>query len=174
MFIDEAYIDYTDDPARHSAVECVRKGQNVMVARTFSKLHAFAGLRVGYLVAQPAVIKELEKYCSGGFDLSATSVAGAIASLQDTGFRDYARGKNAESKAFLCKTLKDEGYEYVPSHTNFVLFPLKMNGKKFTEEMMKRGVGVRYWEFNNQQWSRVSMGTPEQMTYFAEAFRQLS
>jgi histidinol-phosphate aminotransferase len=49
-----------------------------------------------------------------------------------------------------------------------------MNGKKFTEEMTKRGVGVRYWEFNNAQWCRVSMGTPEQMGYFAEAFRQLS
>jgi histidinol-phosphate aminotransferase len=55
-----------------------------------------------------------------------------------------------------------------------VLFPLKMNGKKFSEEMMKRGVGVRYWEFNNAQWSRVSMGTAEQMTYFAEAFKQVS
>jgi len=174
VFVDEAYIDYTDDPKRHSVVECVRKGQNVLVARTFSKLHAFAGLRVGYLVAQPATIKELEKYCSGGFDTSAPSVAGAIASLQDTEFREYARQKNAESKAFLYKTLKNEGYEYVSSHTNFVLFPLKMNGKKFTEEMMKRGVGVRHWEFNNQQWSRVSMGTPEQMNYFAEAFKQLS
>ncbi len=174
VFVDEAYIDYTDDPARHSVVDCVRKGQNVMVARTFSKLHAFAGLRVGYLVAQPAAIKELEKYCSGGWDTSSPSMAGAMASLQDAGFRDYARVKNAESKAFLCKTLKDEGYEYVPSHANFVLFPLKMNGKKFTEEMMKRGVGVRYWEFNNAQWCRVSMGTPEQMGYFAEAFRQLS
>ncbi len=174
VFVDEAYIDYTDDPARHSVVDCVRKGQNVMVARTFSKLHAFAGLRVGYLVAQPATIKEFEKYCSGGWDTSSPSMAGALASLQDAGFRDYARAKNAESKALLYQTLKDEGYEYVPSHTNFVLFPLKMNGKKFTEEMMKRGVGVRYWEFNNAQWCRVSMGTPEQMGYFAEAFRQLS
>ncbi len=174
VFVDEAYIDYTDDPKKHSMVDCVRKGQNVMVARTFSKLHAFAGLRVGYLVAQPATIKLMKKYCSGGFDMSAPSVAAATASLQDTEFREYARAKNAESKAFLCKTLKEEGYEYIPSHANFVLFPLKMNGKKFTEEMMKRGVGVRYWEFNNQQWSRVSMGTPEQMNHFAEAFRQLS
>jgi histidinol-phosphate aminotransferase len=101
---------------------CVRKGQNVMVARTFSKLHAFAGLRVGYLVAQPATIKELEKYCSGGWDTSSPSMAGAMASLQDAEFRTYARAKNAESKEMLYKTLKDEGYEYVPSHTNFVLF----------------------------------------------------
>jgi histidinol-phosphate aminotransferase len=174
VFVDEAYIDYTDDPARHSVVDCVRKGQNVMVARTFSKLHAFAGLRVGYLVAQPATIKELEKYCSGGWDTSSPSMAGAMASLQDAAVPRLRPGQKRRIEGILLQNAEGRRVRVRAVAHQLRAVPLKMNGKKFTEEMTKRGVGVRYWEFNNAQWCRVSMGTPEQMGYFAEAFRQLS
>ena len=70
--------------------------------------------------------------------------------------------------------MKGVGYDYIPLHTNFVLFPLQMEGERFTEEMMNRGVSIRNWEFDNKQWCRVSLGTMEQMQLFAEAFKQLS
>ena len=174
IFIDEAYIDYADPAQTASMVDCVRKGQNVIIARTFSKLHAFAGLRIGYVIAQPEVIKSMSKYCSGGSTISATTVSGAIASYQDAEYAKYAIAKNTESKDFLYQTLKAEGYSYVPSHTNFVIFPLKMNAEKFVGEMMKRGVGVRSWAFAGQQWCRVSIGTMEDMKTFAGAFKELS
>jgi histidinol-phosphate aminotransferase len=174
IFIDEAYIDYADPTQTASMIECVRKGQNVIVARTFSKLHAFAGLRIGYVIAQPDVVKAMGKYCSEGAAISATTVSGAMASYQDAEYAKYAIAKNTESKDFLYQTLKAEGYSYVPSHTNFVIFPLKMNAEKFVGEMMKRGVGVRSWAFAGQQWCRVSIGTMEDMKIFATAFKEVS
>ncbi len=174
IFIDEAYIDYTSDPDKHSMADLVADGYNVIVTRTFSKLHAFAGLRIGYCLAQPEVITAMGKYANGAGDIASTSMAAAIASFQDAEYYKYAREMNEKSKQFLYKTLEDAGYEYVPSHTNFVLFPVKMDSERFVQEMMKRGVGVRNWSFANQEWCRVSVGTMQDMEYFADAFNQLS
>lgn len=173
IFIDEAYIDYLPDPQGTTLMDSVRKGQNVIVARTFSKLHGFAGLRVGYMVALPEMITQLEPYCNRG-DISATSVSAAIASYDDKEHLQTALKKTTESKEYLYKILKKEGYEYIPSSANFVMFPLTMDGQRFTEEMQKRGVSVRSWKFANKEWCRVSIGTMEEMKYFEDAFKQLS
>lgn len=174
VFIDEAYIDYLPDPQGTTLVSGVKAGQNIIVARTFSKVYGFAGLRVGYIVAQPDMINKLAVYTDGASSISATSLQAAIASYQD---RDYMNGvlkKTVASKAFLYDVLKKEGYEYVPSCANFVIFPIKMEGAKFTSEMMKRGVGVRYWQFDNKEWCRVSIGRMEEMQAFASAFKEIS
>ena len=59
VFVDEAYVDYTPDPKKYSMADLVADGYNVIIARTFSKLHAFAGLRIGYTLAQPDVIAKM-------------------------------------------------------------------------------------------------------------------
>ncbi len=174
VFIDEAYIDYLPNPQAVTLIDAVKKGQNVIVARTFSKLYGFAGLRIGYVVAQPEMLKTLSKYTQGSMSISATTLMATIASYQDREFLDDALAKTMLSKKFLYETLKKEGYDYIPSSTNFVMFPLKMDGQKFTAEMMKRSVGVRFWKFNNKDWCRVSIGRMDEMQAFADAFKQLS
>jgi histidinol-phosphate aminotransferase len=174
VFVDEAYIDYLPGSEVHSMVSLVKNGTNIIVARTFSKLHGFAGLRVGYMMAQPELIKAMELYCIGRSGMSATSIKAAIASYDDTEFLAGALQKTLASKDFLYKTLKDEGYEYVPSDANFVLFPIKMEGNRFLGEMFKRGVGVRHWKFNDTDWCRVSIGTMDEMKAFADAFKEIS
>lgn len=174
VFIDEAYIDYLDDPKANTMIGEIKKGKNIIVARTFSKLYGFAGLRVGYAFAQPDMIKKLSLYTTGFAAMSATSLNAAIASYQDIAFMKDALQKTITSKQFLYDTLKKEGYDYIPSVTNFVLFPLKMDSKKFVMEMNKRGVGVRYWQFNNREWCRVSIGRMDEMQAFATAFKELS
>ena len=171
VFIDEAYIDYLPNPQAVTLIDAVKKGQNVIVARTFSKLYGFAGLRIGYVVAQPEMLKTLSKYTQGSMSISATTLMAAIASYQDREFLDDALAKTMLSKKFLYETLKKEGYDYIPSSTNFVMFPLKMDGQKFTAEMMKRSVGVRFWKFNNKDWCRVSIGRMDEMQAFADAFK---
>lgn len=174
VFVDEAYIDYLDNPKEASVMECVRKGHNVMVARTFSKLYGFAGLRVGYMIAQTPMLETLKPYTKGGRSISATSGSAALAGYQDTEFLQDALKKTIESKEYLYKILKKQGYEYIPSSTNFVLFPLKTEGKKFVEEMMDRGVSVRFWKFNDKHWCRVSIGLMDEMKAFEEAFLQIA
>ncbi len=174
VLIDEAYIDYLPNPQAVTLIDAVKKGQNVMVARTFSKLYGFAGLRIGYMVAQPEMLKTLSKYTQGSMSISAPTIQAAIASYQDREFLDDALAKTQASKKFLYETLKKEGYDYIPSSTNFVMFPLKMDGQKFVSEMMKRSVGVRFWKFDDKDWCRVSIGRMDEMEAFADAFKQLS
>ncbi|HKZ38909.1 MAG TPA: histidinol-phosphate transaminase, partial [Chryseolinea sp.] len=174
VFVDEAYIDYMDNPKEASVMECIKKGHNVMVARTFSKLYGFAGLRVGYMVAQPAMLETMKPLTKGARSISATSGSAALASYQDAEFLQMALKKTVESKEYLYSILKKRGYDYIPSSTNFVLFPIKMDGKKFTEEMMNRGVSVRFWKFNDKDWCRVSIGLMDEMKVFEEAFTQIA
>lgn len=174
VFVDEAYIDYLDDPKSLSLIDNVKKGQNVIIARTFSKLYGFAGLRVGYVIAQPETIKKLGMYTAGPMSISATSLGAAVAAYQDKEYLQDAFNKTMESKKYLYNTLKSEGYTYIPSSANFVLFPVKMESKRFAEEMMKRGVGVRSWKFEGKEWCRVSVGRMDEMEAFAAAFKELS
>lgn len=174
VFIDEAYIDYTDNPEQHSMIGLVKDGHNVIVSRTFSKLYGFAGLRVGYIITQPAIIEQLSLYAWLEAGLSYLSVAAMNAAYGDKEFLQSAFKKTLESKKYLYDVLKKEGYDYIPSSTNFVMFPVNMDAERFVEEMMKRGVGVRPWKFNNKNWCRVSIGTMEEMKSFANAFKQIS
>lgn len=174
VFVDEAYIDYLDDPKAATTMGMVKAGKNVIVARTFSKLYGFAGLRVGYVFAQPDMIKTLSLYTEGPNSLSTTSLHAAMASYQDQEFMKDALQKTVASKKFLYDTLKKEGYDYVPSSTNFVLFPLKMDSLQFVEEMGKRGVAVRSWKFNQKEWCRISIGRMDEMQTFAAAFKEVS
>ncbi|MGN6180374.1 MAG: pyridoxal phosphate-dependent aminotransferase [Mucilaginibacter sp.] len=174
VFVDEAYIDYLPDPQGTTCIGCIKAGQNIIVARTFSKLYGFAGLRCGYIVAQPQTIKMLSIYTPGAFNLSATTMAAAIAAYQETDYMKDALQKTIASREHLYGTLKKEGYDYIPSSANFVMFPLKMEGNKFVNEMFKRGVGVRNWKLNGADWCRVSIGRMDEMEAFAAAFKELS
>jgi len=174
VFVDEAYIDYLDDPASMTMISAVKAGQNVIVARTFSKLYGFAGLRVGYVVGQKDMITQLSGYTEGSWSISGTSAEAALVSYQDKDYLGAALKKTNASKEYLYSVLKKEGYEYIPSSANFVLFPIKMDGRRFADEMMKRGVGVRYWKFSGKDWCRVSIGRMDEMEAFAAAFKELS
>lgn len=174
VFVDEAYIEYQDDMDSITMIGLIAEGYDVIVARTFSKLYGFAGLRVGYMVAPEAIIEEFNALTRGGMSISATSGAAALASYRDMEFTKMVRTKTLESKEYLYSVLEKEGYEYVPSTANFVIFPINMEGGRFLQEMWKRGVGVRSWTFDDKNWCRISIGEMHEMEFFAKAFQQIS
>ena len=131
-------------------------------------------MRVGYIASQPEIIKKLSNYTEGPNSISATSVKAALVAYQDKEFLQGALQKTLASKNYLYDVLKKEGYDYIPSSANFVMFPIKIDAEKFVAEMMKRGVGVRPWKFNNKQWCRVSIGRMDEMEAFATAFKEIS
>ena len=98
---DEAYIDYAKDPKTESMIPMVKAGKNVLILRTMSKLYAFAGLRGGYAIAKPEILKKLQPYCSGGMDMSVPSFAAAIAAIKDTDFQKLTLKNTEESKQYL-------------------------------------------------------------------------
>ncbi len=170
VFVDEAYLDYMEDPAGSTVTDCIKKGKNVIVARTFSKVHAFAGLRVGYCVAQPEVIKMMAAEGPRN-TLAGPSMAGAAASLMDDSFIQYSVKKNNEGKAYIYDVLDKLGYDYFPSHTNFILFPIQMDGDTFKEKMMEKRVSIKTWNVAGQNYCRVSMGLADDLQMFADAFK---
>ncbi len=174
VFVDEAYIDYLPDPQGTTMIDMVKKGSNIIVARTFSKLYGFAGMRCGYIIAQPDTVSTLSRYTPGFMNLNALTVAAAAVAYQETDFLQDALKKTIASKEYLYDVLKKEGYTYIPSSANFVMFPIKMDGRKFSDEMNKRGVGIRFWKMNNLDYCRISIGRMDEMEAFADAFKQLS
>ncbi|QKZ12288.1 pyridoxal phosphate-dependent aminotransferase [Spirosoma sp. KUDC1026] len=174
ILVDEAYIDYTPNPKAYSMVDMVKKGHNVIITKTFSKVHGFAGLRTGYMVAKPELLEEIAKFSTNGGCLSMTTVRAASASLQDKEFIKFSLGKTQESKDFLHAALKQHGYEPLPSGANFVMFPIRMKGEDFVGRMMEQGVSVRQWKFDGQYWCRVSLGTMDQMKAFTDGLKVIS
>ncbi|GAA4406978.1 histidinol-phosphate transaminase [Nibrella viscosa] len=174
VFVDEAYIHYTSDPVKYSVIDNVKKGQDVLVARTFSKIYGMAGLRMGYLVGKPETLAAIMKWGGGPGELSMTTIRAALACYKDEEFIKFSLGKGLEAREFLYATLKQNGYTYLPSGTNFVLFPIRMKGDAFIGKMMEQGVSVRQWKFDGQYWCRVSLGTMDQMKAFADALKVVS
>jgi histidinol-phosphate aminotransferase len=174
VFIDEAYIDLVEDPAVSSMMPLVKEGHNVIIVRTFSKLYGMAGMRFGYMVAQPETIKKFSALTPGSNSIASTTWAAAISSYEDKDFLKDAYTKIKESKEYLYNVLKEEGYTYIPSSANFVIFPVKEDSRSFASKMSNNGVSVRSWQFNNQQWCRVSIGTLEEMKAFALSLAKIS
>lgn len=174
VFVDEAYLDFIDDAMTHSMVDLVREGKNVIVARTFSKIYGMAGLRVGYLAGTEETIERIGLQAHVEWGVSATSIAGAKAAMADQDFLVKCRKDNAASKQFVYDMLDEMDYEYMPSSTNFILFPIRMRTKQFQNAMFSKGIGIRVFELGRKPYCRVSMGTMEEMEMFRDAFKEVA
>jgi histidinol-phosphate aminotransferase len=174
VVVDEAYHEYVDDPAYSSMMELVREGKNVVVTRTFSKIFGLAGLRIGYGLAKPDIIKELQKMERNFAPISWLSLNAAIASYQDRSFIQRVKERNEEVKLYLYEELERLGYSYVLSHTNFVLFKVRQDALRMVKELKERHILVRAFGINGDQWIRTSLGSFEDMQAFVAALEEIS
>lgn len=174
VFVDEAYIELAVGADTQSMVSLLTQKKNVIVARTFSKIMGMAGIRVGYMVALPSYLESINKITRGGMGISYTSIFAASASLDDKEFQGNTRKLNHEAKLYLYENLDKMGYKYIPSFTNFVLFPISISGKELLTKMSAKGVAVRSFDIQNKPWCRVSLGTMDEMKAFVGALGQLS
>lgn len=172
VFIDEAYLGFLEDGDKKSMVSLINEGKNVIIARTFSKIHGMAGLRVGYIVAQPETLQSIQKITRGGMGISYPSIFAASASLDDADFQMKSRKLNAEAREYVYESLKKMGYEHVPSFTSFIIFPIEMEGEAFLKKMQEQQVAVRSFEIMGSNWCRVSMGTMDEMQLFVKALEK--
>ncbi|WP_303626717.1 histidinol-phosphate transaminase [Lacihabitans sp. CCS-44] len=173
IFIDEAYLELAAGQTE-SMVSLLGQKKNVIIARTFSKVMGMAGIRVGYMAALPSFLESINKITRGGMGISLTSILGATAAIDDKEFQDMSIKLNAEAKEYVYGELTKMGYTYIPSYTNFILFPIKMNGKEMLKKMADKGVGVRSFDIQNQTYCRVSIGTMDEMKMFTKGFAELS
>lgn len=173
VFVDEAYIELSKNGIKDSMNSLVAEGKNVIVARTFSKIHGMAGLRIGYVIGKKETLDVISEITRGGMGITGPSIAAATTSLENTEFLDMCKTKIADARAYTMSYLKENNYTYLPSETNFIIFEIPMTGKKFLKEIYSRNVAVRAFKFWDKNWCRVSIGTMEEMKTFTNAITEI-
>ena len=171
VLIDEAYHHFVDDPSYATSVPYVVEGRPVIVARTFSKIAALAGMRLGYAIATPDLLQRMRVHMTGS--VNAVVRWGGVASLKDTARQEWVKQKTIELRERTTKDLRSAGYDTIPSDTNFFMVHLKRPVQPVIEQFRKRGVlvGRPFPPLNEHL--RVSVGTPEEMQRFSAAFREI-
>ena len=171
VFSDEAYYDYITEPDYPSMVELVKRGNNIIVSKTFSKVYGMAGLRIGYLVARPDIATRLKSSVMSRTNILA--IAGAKEALIDDEFYKFSILKAAESKKLIYNTLDDLGLEYVPSHTNFVFFKSGKPINSLITDMQKENVRIGRPFPPFYDWARISTGKTEEVELFDKALKKV-
>lgn len=161
LLMDEAYTDYHDS---HSVSALVNEYPNLIIAKTFSKVHGMAGARVGYLLAHPSTIRQLNEFQAwANAGPSAVSMQGAMAALRDHEFVSYCKAENIKAKEILCNGFAKAGIPYIPSLTSFVYFDNKPYGRNIQELLASNNIiGARSFE-QGSTWLRLSIGTTDEM-----------
>lgn len=169
VMVDEAYFDCADDPAYGSVAAIAAERQNVVVVRTFSKIHGLAGMRIGYAVAHPETLDRMRPYAGAGV-VACASAAAAMASLEDVEYFKRQQTLNREARARLTKALGDLGYPAVPSQANFVMVDVRRDVRDFGGACRALGVlvGRPFPPLATQ--ARISFGTPDEMTRAIDVF----
>ena len=170
VLVDEAYLDLWDDMLDHTAVSEVIADRNVIVTRTFSKLHGMAGLRIGYAIARPEIIRQFERNRMSILNLP--GLHAATASYQDLEFQQFSRKKIAECLAITTEALDELKLAYAPPRGNFVFFDTGGSVRDFNAAMRSKGILTGRSFAPYRSWCRVSMGTVEDMQIFAAATRE--
>jgi histidinol-phosphate aminotransferase len=171
VLIDEAYNEFMDDGASRSMINIIDKNPNVLVIKTFSKIHAMAGLRIGFIIGHPSLISKIQPdyFQSSSMCISNLSMAAAMASLNDEEHKKLSKEKNESARKFTIGELKKLGINAMASYTNFIFFPLKKYKGNYAQEMYdKHKIIVRSNQYSDGQWARVSIGTMDEMKRFIE------
>ena len=171
IFSDEAYCDFIEDKNYPSMVSLVKKGKNIIVSKTFSKVYGLAGLRIGYMVAKPEIAAGLRKNIMAFTNVLA--IEAAKNALDDQEFYDFSLNKTREAKKIILEGLDDLNLEYAPSNTNFIFFKSGRNIEKLQQQMLAKGimVGRPFPPFDD--WCRISTGTLEEVIQFNDALKKV-
>ena len=167
VLVDEAYIHFSDGVP---TTDLVKADQDVIVLRTFSKIYGMAGIRCGVAIARPDLLAKLENF-SGWSAMPITAVAAATASLRHEHLVPERKQINATVRQKTFEWLDRNGYSYVPSQSNCFMLDTKRPAKEVIDAMAARNVYIgRIWPVW-PTYSRITVGTQEEMEKFQEAFQ---
>jgi len=170
FLIDEAYYEFVDDPGYRTAIPFAVDMPNVIVVRTFSKIYAMAGIRLGYGVAHPATVKRVRPFITRNNPNHLAGVA-AVASLADGELVGRSVGVNQEARDIVFATLDELGIEYLPSQTNFLMHRIRGELRDYNQRMLEAGFAVGRPFPPMLDYSRLSLGLPEDMERFGDTLK---
>lgn len=170
LLLDEAYIDYIDEPGQ---AQLVKENKNLIIAKTFSKVYGMAGARAGYILAHPEMIQSISSWMAWpNAGVSTVSLAGALAALDDHAFAQMTRSKNNAVKDMVTQALTEINVPVIPSSTSFIYYDTSALKHDVAAACVAANIhGVRTYE-EGTAWRRTSLGTMAEMERFIDVVRK--
>lgn len=163
VIVDEAYVDF----AGKSAIELIDKYDNLIVVQTFSKARSMAGMRIGYAISNPLLIKYLNdaKYSFNSYTMNQTSILCGVEAVRDAEYFKEGVRKIIETREWAKGELERLGFSCLDSKANFIFVTHPKYGAKELFEALKfGGIYVRYWGSERiEEYLRITVGTKEEM-----------
>lgn len=174
VIMDEAYMAFCGE----SCMELVKKYNNLLVTRTFSKSHSLAGLRVGFGIASKEIIDDLNKlkYSFNPYNLNTLSIKAAAAAIADNEYYDDKIAQIVKNREYTVAELKKLGFSCTDSKANFVFVSHnKIPAAILASELRKKGILIRY--FNKAKidnYLRITIGSMEEMQILVAAIKEIT
>ena len=163
VIVDEAYIDF----AGKSAIELVNKYDNLIVVQTFSKARSMAGMRIGYAISNPTLIKYLNdaKYSFNSYTMNQTSLVCGVEAVRDKAYFEECVQKIVDTREWMKEELSKLGFSFPDSKSNFIFVTHpKVSAKELFEALKKQNIYVRFLGGARiEEYLRISIGTREEM-----------
>jgi histidinol-phosphate aminotransferase len=170
ILVDEAYHDYVTDKSHETQIPAALKDPKVIVARTFSKAHGMAGMRLGYAISHPDTIKALWSW-EGANALNLGAMVAGMASISDMARLEAERDRNTAVRKFTTDWFARAGYTATDSQTNFLFVNIKRPVRDFREACRAEGVIVaRDFPPFEKSHVRISIGTMDEMKQAVSVF----
>jgi histidinol-phosphate aminotransferase len=172
VIIDEAYHGYEEREDFPDSIELFKKNQNLIILRTFSKIHGLAGLRIGYGIASEEIISYMNRVRQP-FNTSSLAQIAAVAALSDHDHVVKSKLLNKNGKVYLYNELTKMGINYVPTEANFILIEVG-KGKKVYELLLREGIIVRPMDgYRFPGHIRVTISTAQENELFIKALKKV-
>ena len=170
VFVDEAYFHYADADDYASVIPLVKSHPNLLVARTFSKIYGMAGLRLGYAVAQHPLLEKMNAQQQWD-SINIMAIAAGRASVGDVDHVRTGKERNLATRKMVTDELAKSGFRTLPSQTNFIMIDMGREVKPLIAALRERNVQVGRLFPAMPKHLRVTIGRPEEMTTFLNAFK---
>ena len=172
VFFDEAYFEYVHTKDYPDTIKLMKTYPNLMTTRTFSKMYALAGLRIGYGIGQPRLVDILNRLREP-FNVNSLAQVAAVAALSDQGYYRRIAREAQEQRQYLYRCLEEMGLKYEESFTNFILIQIK-NAPGIVNALLRKGIIIRdmtVWGL--KKFIRVSIGTPSENKRFIKILTEV-
>src|SRR5580700_6342836 len=172
VVVDEAYLEYTSDFDTRSAASLVREGANMVVFRTFDKIHGLAGMPIGYVLAPRSLADALRKQGAGGAEgLGRLNLVAASAALADPSQVVSTREAVAKERSLWLSVLRELNLTHTDSQANFVFFDSGRPQPALAAAMLAQGVDIGRAHPPYTNWARITIGLPSENLRAQNALR---
>lgn len=173
IVVDEAYHDYVTDPSHRTQIPRAAEDTHVVVARTFSKAHGMAGMRIGWVVGHPDALDKMRDWHLG-LTLNIPALLGAATSIADKERIAEEVERNTAARAYTIDWFKQNGMEATDSQCNFIFVNTGMNAEQFRSACEERNIKVgRNFPPYEDGWARISISTMDDMRAATRVFGEV-